>query len=442
MPLRHAQHAPGKLPDYRASGGQISGCSSPYFRLPACDSLRGEKPNRCTLPPSLLAMQLHACFQIQTLISFLLLISICHSDENRNPVGAIQKRRVRGTRPTQTHSISTATQADAHSLATSMTMKYDATGNLIEQTDAEGQITTFTYDNRGNLLTRKDASGKLWQYEYDAADHLIKVTDPLNQTLQYVYDAAGNKVKEIDTNGSARTFEYNTKNQVIRVTDAKGNATAFVYDEDHRLKKQMDADGKSVSYEYDTDGRLTKTTDGNGNVITNVYDVAGGSSCSSCSSIGTGQPSQTIYPTFTRKYTYDTRGRKIAEEDLLTELPSAYVSYVYDAAGNLTAGTDKEGKTTRYTYDALRRLTQVTDPQTGVTAYTYDNRDNLIALADAKGQTTTFVYDKNNRLIKETRPMGQATNYQYNATGQLLTKTDAKGADRGRTSKYQNKKKD
>ena len=320
---------------------------------------------------------------------------------------------------------SMTTPADANSQAATVNMTYDSTCNMLTQTDAEGNTTTFTYDNRGNVLTRKDALNHTSSYAYDAANNLISATDPQNNTAQFTYDAVGNKIKEM-YDGKQKTYTYDQNNKLLSVTDAKGQTTTFTYDVEGRMIRQTDADGKAVTYQYDTDGRLTKTTDGNGNVITNIYDVAGGATCSSCSGIGTGQPSQTIFPTFTRQYAYDTRGRKVTETDLLTGMQPA-VNYAYDAAGNLVSKTDKEGKATSYEYDALRRLTKVTDSLGQITTYIYDNRDNLTALTDAKGQTTTFTYDKNNRLIKETRPMNQETNYQYNAAGLLIKKTDAKG---------------
>ena len=164
---------------------------------------------------------------------------------------------------------------------------------------------------------------------------------------------------------------------------------------------------------YDADGRLTKTTDGNGNQIANVYDDTSGTSCPSCSGAPSGKPAKTIFPTFSREFGYDNRGRKTAEKDILSDTESATTQFAYDPRGSLASKTDKELKSTAYEYDELNRLKRVVDPLSQATLYTYDNRDNLLSLTDAKNQTTTFAYDRNNRLIKEARPLGQETNYQY-----------------------------
>ena len=349
--------------------------------------------------------------------------------------GTANQRTTTYTYDADGNTLSIATNADANTPAAQTSMTYDAAGNMKTMTDPEGATTRYTYDNMGNMLTKIDGAGKTWTFVYDAKGRLTKSTDPLSKTAQFFYDGVGNKIKDIDQSGKITTYTYDINNKLISTTDANGNASTFAYDDDGRMISQTDASGKQISYQYDADGRLTTTTDGNGNAISNVYDVASGSSssCSSCSGIGTGQPSKTIFPTFTRAFTYDSRGRKTQENDILNQTDSAATQFAYDAAGNLQTKTDREQKATSYEYDALNRLTKVTDPASAgqgssgnVTEYTYDNRDNLIALKDAKGQVTTFTYDRNNRLISEKRPLGQQTGYQYNALGQLTQKTDAK----------------
>jgi len=340
--------------------------------------------------------------------------------------GTANERTTTYTYDADGNTLTIATSADANTQATQTGMTYDAAGNMRTITDPEGSTTRFTYDNMGNMLTKVDGAGKTWTFVYDAKGRLTQSTDPLSKTAQFFYDGVGNKIKDIDPSGKTTTYTYDSNNKLTAVTDANGSASTFTYDDDGRMISQTDANGKQVSYAYDADGRLTKTTDGNGNAISNVYGNAGGASCSSCSGIGTGQPSQTIFPTFTRAYTYDQRGRKTEEKDILNETESAATQFAYDAAGNLQTKTDKEQKVTSYEYDTLNRLIKVTDSLSQTTEYTYDNRDNLIALKDAKGQITRFTYDKNNRLISEKRPLGQQTGYQYNAHGQLIQKTDAK----------------
>jgi len=197
------------------------------------------------------------------------------------------------------------------------------------------------------------------------------------------------------------------------------------------LIKQTDPEGKNVQYEYDNEGRLIRTIDGSGNVIEMEYDDTGAAGCFSCGGGGSSQPSRIIYPTFTREFVYDIRGRKIEGRDVLSEGEIYTTTYEYDPAGNLISQTDKESKTTYYDYDSLNRLKRVIDPLFNETFYTYDARDSLIRLEDANNNATHFTYDRNNRLISETRPMGQATHYQYDGVGNLVQKIDAKNQKAG-----------
>ncbi|RJP79798.1 MAG: hypothetical protein C4522_09325, partial [Desulfobacteraceae bacterium] len=320
-------------------------------------------------------------------------------------------------------------------------MTYDAKGNLTSITDAEGKLTQFTaYDHMGNVLTKIDPRGKTWTYTYDDMGRIKTVTDPSTGVTEFFYDKVGNKIKEIDAEGHEKLFAYDSHDNLIRTTLIMDPAhpesnlvTTFEYNSDNKLVKQTDPEGNRIQYVYDNEGRLLKTIDGSNNEISMEYNDGIGSGCSSCSGGGSsGQVSRTIFPTFEREYSYDIRGRKTAERDILGT-DTYTTGFAYDPAGNLLSKTDKENKTTAYDYDELKRLVKVTNQtnQTNETSYTYDNRDNLISLTDAKGQVTRFEYDRNNRLTKEIRPLGEETTYAYDNAGNLIQKIDAKNQKTG-----------
>ena len=193
------------------------------------------------------------------------------------------------------------------------------------------------------------------------------------------------------------------------------------------MLSRTDAEGKTtMRNEYNLFGDLIRATDGNDNVIENLYNYGGGTDCASCSGSSRRKIVEKIFPTFTRKYLYDLKGRRIEEIDVLSETEAEAMLYEFDDVGNQKAIVDKAGKRTVYEYDALNRLIVMVDAASGRTEYTYDSMDNLIALNDANGHVTAFEYDRNNRLIKETRPMGEATTYAYDPAGNLKEKIDAK----------------
>ena len=343
--------------------------------------------------------------------------------------GTTDERITEFTYDAEGNMLTTTVLGDANTDAATMVMIYDASGNMISRTDPEGNVTQFTsHDALGNVLTKIDARGKLWAYEYDKLGHMIKMTDPLDHETSYEYDGNGNKTKETDAEGKITQYRYDTKNNLVRIIDAAGNESSYAYDTDNNRIREVDQEGKEVNYEYDNEGRLTKTIDGNGNETTVEYAETTLKGCSSCSSGGVYQnyPSKIIYPTFTKRFEYDLRGRKTTEYDVLSDTDEYIARFEYDLAGNLTIQIDRESNATQYKYDALNRKVKAIDTLGGETVYTYDDRDNLIALQDANGNITRFEYDRNNRKIKEIRPMGEETVYEYNALGNLTAKIDAK----------------
>ena len=310
---------------------------------------------------------------------------------------------------------------------------YEAAGNRISKTGPEGHTTRYTYDTRGNVLTKTDPTGAEWHYAYDLAGRLTRTQDPLGHEIRFFYDADGQKVREIDPRGNETRYGYDDKGNLIRLTDALGNTTRFEYNRAGKLTRRIDPEGKESRYAYDTLGRVVSQKDGAGNETRMIYETPTSAACPTCGSGDAHQPARIVFPTFTKQFAYDKRGRRIEETDVLSENEAYSTLFDYDPAGNMILKTDKMGRTTVYAYDALSRLTRVVDPLSQETQYFYDDRNNLVELIDAKGRSTAFEYDRNNRLVKETRPMGEETIYHYDGAGNLAEKLDAKGQKTGYT---------
>ncbi len=97
-------------------------------------------------------------------------------------------------------------------------------------------------------------------------------------------------------------------------------------------------------------------------------------------------------------------------------------TYTYDAQGNRTGITDRNGKTRRFTYDPLNRLTTETWVGTGrTTTSTYDATGQLTNISDPDA-TYAYNYDPNGRLLSVNNA-GTAGSpnvlmtYGYDATG-------------------------
>ena len=325
--------------------------------------------------------------------------------------------------------LTTTVLGDDNTNEATTVMTYDASGNMTTLIDPESFLTQFTsYDSLGNVLTKIDARGKTWAYEYDELGRILTMTDPMGHETSYEYDGNGNNTRKADAEGKVTQYEYDERDNIAKIIDAAGNESFYECDTDNNLIRKVDQEGKETNYEYDNEGRLVKTIDGNGNETTVEYAETTLEGCSSCSRGGAYQsdPSEIIYPTFTKRFEYDLRGRKIAEYDVLSDTDEYITQYEYDLTGNLIQQIDKESNATQYEYDALNRIMKTIDALGGETVYTYDDRNNLITLQDANGNVTQFEYDGNNRKIKEIRPMGEATVYEYDGLGNLTAKIDAK----------------
>ena len=60
----------------------------------------------------------------------------------------------------------------------SQLLGYTLKGLLKDETDPEGNVTTYTYDTKGNIKTVKDAEGNLTIYSYDDIGRKVEEISP------------------------------------------------------------------------------------------------------------------------------------------------------------------------------------------------------------------------------------------------------------------------
>ena len=325
--------------------------------------------------------------------------------------------------------------------AATTTYAYDAAGNVLQTTDALGNVTAYTYDARNRridvTLPDPDGTGSLTSgtiaYDYDARGNLTSLTDPLNHTTVYAYNDLNQRTSittpDPDGTNSAYTaattaYTYDQNGNLLTVTDPLGNVTEYTYD---ALNRQLsvttpDPDGTNSAY---TAAVTAYAYDLNGNVLS-VTDPAGQ----------------------VTSYLYDNLNRRIQQTlpdpDGTGSQYAAVTTWAYDENNNLIAVTDPLGNapggtpadhTTTYAFDNLNRLVSETLPDpdgTGslsvpVTTYTYDAVGNRLTLTDPVSNTTTWAYDLLNRVISETNALNHARTYTYDALSHVLSMTDRIG---------------
>ena len=302
--------------------------------------------------------------------------------------------------------LASVTNAAGHT--TSIT-SYNAHGQPLSITDANGLTTTMAYDAR-QRMTGRTVGGESTIYDYDGVGQLKKVTLPDSSFLNYTYDAAhrltqiqdglGNRViYTLDNMGNRVKEDYADPANVLTRTRSR------VYDALNRL--QQDIGGATPAtqisqYSYDNNGNQTGMTDPLNRSTTQSYDAL---------------------------------NRLLQVVDPFNGA-AAPTKYEYDAQDNLTKVTDPKNLATVYTYNGFNELTNQSSPDTGATNFTYDNAGNLQTKIDARGVTATYSYDALNRVGSISYPAYQSdpaetVSYGYdtcsNGKGRLCSITDKTG---------------
>jgi YD repeat-containing protein len=306
--------------------------------------------------------------------------------------------------------LASTTNAAGHTTTISA---YNAYGQPLSMTDANGLVTNMTYDVR-QRLTSRSVAGETTTYEYDPVGQLRKVTTPDGSTLQYTYDAAQRLTQIQDGlgNKTVYTLDYagnRIKEDALDPLGALARTRSRVYDGLNRLQKDIGGLGatQTTTYAYDANNNQTGMTDPLNRVTTNLYDAL---------------------------------NRLIQVNDPLNGA-AAPTKYEYDAQDNLTKVTDPKNLATTYTYNGFNELVTQVSPDTGSTSFTYDAAGNMLTKTDARGVTVTYSYDVLNRVTSINYPAttsatgnspAQTVSYVYdscgNGKGRLCSFTDRTGS--------------
>ncbi|NNM43552.1 MAG: hypothetical protein HKM07_04350 [Chlamydiae bacterium] len=136
--------------------------------------------------------------------------------------------------------------------------EYDACGNCISFSDAEGRITKQEYDALGRIIEKILPDGAVLTYVYDADSHLIEYHLPGGVNWIADYDLMGRKCFEkLEADGrSSQVWNYIYENgHLIAAQDPMERIHKYLYDSQGRRIKE-DMDGWQRLYTYDPRGLL------------------------------------------------------------------------------------------------------------------------------------------------------------------------------------------
>lgn len=304
--------------------------------------------------------------------------------------------------------------------------KYDnISGNTLEQTDGNGNVTAFTYDVMGQIRKVTSANGEQTQYTYDLASNLIKTIDPAGNMKENRYDQLNRRIQTKDKSGNITKSYYGPNGNLTKYVDRNGNVFSYDYDLRGNLLRQINPD-ETISFTVDAVGKRTSMTDRTG-TTGYQYDPA------------TEQLTRMTYPDgLTTEFTYDLNGNRTAMKGPFGN----NVYYSYDTMNRMTSvGTVKDVPDAQYTYyqNGLFKSTQfsngLNDRKTyngldlvgleqvrdqaalGVYNYSYDNNKNITQRGQ-QGVQDNFTYDKLDRIVTASANNEQ---YTYDKQGNRLT---------------------
>jgi RHS repeat-associated protein len=314
----------------------------------------------------------------------------------------------------------------------------DRRGNVVQKTDAEGNVFTIQYDDldrpkltRGPNSTVSSAQQTVTT-TYDSSGKVTEVANGLGEKTVTTRDVMGRPVSEIiknissgtvrmasysyaadhnsdtvtlgsGTNAVASTSFTNTYGKEVLRMHGNGDKRRAVYDVVGNLKSSTDELGNTTTYSYDALNRLRFQTQPDGAVTEFVYDAAG-------NLLERRMPGSLV-----AKSTYDTASRKLTSDLRNGATISRQFTYTYYSSGTnkgrLETVTDPRSIVSTYAYDSFGRVAQVQSPAAG----------------GAVGLTRAFTYDKRNLLTLVTQTYSgsgaspsSAVERDYDGYGQLV----------------------
>ncbi|HXA30546.1 MAG TPA: RHS repeat-associated core domain-containing protein [Candidatus Angelobacter sp.] len=305
---------------------------------------------------------------------------------------------------------------------------FNASGQLTQEKDLNGYVTTLAYNGSGQLTTVTDPAQRTLTFAYNGT-HISSVTDPASRKVSFAYnDGAGNLTDVTDVNNGVTHYTYDTNHLLLTVTDPRNNVvTTNHYDTSNRVTSQTDGLQHTTTFAYTgtpltSAGGSTTITDPKANVTVEQY--VNGERVSMTRGYGTAQAA-------TWQYRFDPAS---LNSSVVVDPDGHATTSVYDGHGNLVSVSDGLGRATTFGYDSLNDMTSSTDPKGVTTTRTYDTKGNLLSTSTplvgsspAQSQATSYTYGDTSHpgdVTGMTDPDSKSWSYTYDTYGDQSNAAD------------------
>lgn len=325
--------------------------------------------------------------------------------------------------------------------------KYNGFGELVEQTDARGEVVNLRYDGLGRLVERRSKTD-VANYEFDqgpsSIGRLVAVKSSQGATRAINYDRFG-RVGAVDLQvGTDRSRIEQSYDELSRPLERKYSSGLIVvnaYDNGgfwRRVLISGSAQAKTAweSLNVDALGRVTEERLGNGVVNTQTFDVDSGRLTASSARSATGTAIQDFTLDYdlvgnvlqradrankkTERFEYDTLNRITSAAQVMGER----VTVSYDQLGNIL----QKSNTGTYQYcdsERTRTLCGLQDATGAKSSFSYDAAGNMVQLGNKR-----LAYDSEGRVTSISEGRRNQSSFRYGADGELITQQSRSGETR------------
>jgi len=326
------------------------------------------------------------------------------------------------------------TQYAGASIASKTEYAYDAHGR--ELCVAIRMQPTASSNDACTIVSGGTNSDRITKYEYNGDNpNPVKIYKAYGTELQQVYREASYQGMSsrpnyvIDANGNKTSYSYGDAGRLTMVcypspvvgagAENCNDFESFTYDNNGNVLTHRKRNGQTISYVYDGRNRtITKNLPGTSNDVYYEYDNFGNELYARYASrSGAG---------ITRQFSGFS---ELEWERVNTDGVTRELSYGYDARGNRTSLTHKDGVVVQYTYDEMDRVDEIGLPNyANPIQMDYDRSARPEALTFASQINISLSYDQVNRLQSLQHNFSGSTydsliSFGRNAAGQITSKS-------------------